>query len=208
MIDADVVVGDLRAAGEAFGPPSTIAPVLRWGRLLAALDETIDDEYLTAVELIHEGYLFHYRTSRVSDIAPGSYETALLAGDFLYARGLRLIAARGDVGAVDLLARLMAVCSNLRSAAAPFSADDALWAYAVGGLVALRCGGDPVTVVGLFDELDKALADDAAVDVRSLARAFVPVLALPDPAPLVAELAGPVSPSASTDTPRPLAAAV
>jgi hypothetical protein len=196
VFDGIVVVRDLRAAGVAFGLPSIATPVLRWSLLLAALDDTTAEDHLTAIELIYEGYLFHYRESRLCAIAPGEHETALLAGDFLYARGLRLIAERGDVGAVDLLARLMAVCSSLRSAETPFSADDALWAYSVGGLVSLHLGADAVTLVKLFDMLDESLADDRAPDVRSLARDFVPVLALPDPSPLVAELEGSESPSA------------
>lgn len=205
MIDAAVVERELRAAGEAFGSPSAAPLILRWSPLLAALDETSDTAYLTAIELIYEGYLFHYRESRLCAGAPGKHETALLAGDFLYARGLRLIAARGDVGAVDLLARLMAVCSNLRGAKAPFSADDALWAYTVGGIAALHRGILLVSIVGLFDELDAALADGAAPDVRSSARAFLPVLALPDPNILAAELAGSASPSA-LNGPPPVAA--
>lgn len=206
MFDVGVVVRELRAAGEAFGPPSAAPLVLRWSPLLATLDETIDTEYLAAIELIYEGYLFHYRESRLCDIAPGKHETALLAGDFLYARGLRLIAARGDVNAVDLLARLMAVCSSLRGAKAPFSADDALWAYAVGGIAALRRGVRLASVVRLFDELDAALADGGDPDVRSSARAFLPVLALSDPTILAAELAGSASPSAPKGP--PLATAV
>ena len=206
MFAAAVVTRELRAAGEAFGPPSVTPPVLRWGLLLAALDESIDTGYLTAIELIYEGYLFHYRESRLCDVAAGEPEPALLAGDFLYARGLHVIAACGDVGAVDLLARLMAVCSSLRSAKAPFSADDALWAYAVGGIVALHRGILLASIVRLFDELDAALADGAAPDARSLARAYVPVLALPDPSILATELAGSASPSALQGP--PMAAAV
>lgn len=206
MFDAGDVVRELRAAGKAFGPPSAATLALRWSPLLAVLDETIDTEYLSAIELIYEGYLFHYRESRLCDVAPGNHETALLAGDFLYARGLRIIAARGDVGAVDLLARLMAVCSNLRGAKAPFSADDALWAYTVGGIAALHRGILLASLVRLFDELDAALADGAAPDVRSSTRAFVPVLALSDPSILTAELAGSASPSAPKGP--PMAAAV
>lgn len=190
MFDADGVVRGLRAAGEAFGPPSVATPVLRWGPFMGALDEAIADEYLTAIELIYEGYLFHYRESRVSDLAASEHETALLAGDFLYARGLRLIAARGDVDTVDLLARLMAACSYLRSVGAPFSADDALWAYTVGGIVALRHGTSSATVARLFNELDEAWARNGTSDIRAVARASAAALALPDPGPLAAELTG------------------
>ena len=49
----------------AFGPPRPRAPALRWGPLFAALDGSWDDDYVHAVELIYEGYLLHYRESRV-----------------------------------------------------------------------------------------------------------------------------------------------
>ena len=141
-MNAEDVQAGLLAAGAAFGTPAARPPALRWGLLFAALDDAGDDEYGRAVELIYEGYLFHYRRSRVT-AAACDRETALLAGDVYYARGLRLVAARGDADAVGLLSRLMAACSYLRSVGAPFAADDALWAWTMAGLVALRRGADP-----------------------------------------------------------------
>ena len=130
----------LSAAGLAFGPPAAAPAALRWGPLFEALDGGGDDDYVTAVELIYEGYLLPLSREPRQRSAGGARETTLLAGDFFYARGLRLIAARGDADAVGLLARLMAACSQLRSAGAPFADDDALWAYTMGGLAALRAG--------------------------------------------------------------------
>ena len=40
----------------------------------------------------------------------------------------------GDVESVRLLTRLMAACSWLRVAGAPFACDDDLWALTVGGI--------------------------------------------------------------------------
>ncbi|MFA4965832.1 MAG: hypothetical protein WC709_09400, partial [Thermoleophilia bacterium] len=183
MVGEAAVARSLRAAGEPFGVAPAAPVPLRWGALFEALDGTGDEEYVTAVELIYEGYLYHYRSSRVA--LPGAdHETRLLAGDCFYARGLRLIAARGDAQAVGLLARLMAACSYLRSLGAAFAADDALWAFTMGGLAALRRGVPAATAAALFDRLDAAFAAAAGPDVRALARAAVWGLALPWPGPL------------------------
>jgi hypothetical protein len=202
VLDAAAVAAELSAAGLAFGAPSAAPATLRWGPLFEALDGHGDDDYVHAVELIYEGYLFHYRESRVSETRADASETVLLAGDFFYARGLRRIAARGDAAAVGLLARLMAACSHLRSVGAPFAADDALWAYAMGGLAALRSGTPPATVNRLFERYDAAVADGVAVDVRAVACAEARRLELRDAAPLELELCGadvavPAAPSAA-----------
>jgi len=197
VVDAAAVTAGLSAAGQAFGPSVASPATLRWGPLFDALDGDGDGDYVTAVELIYEGYLFHYRRSRVSETPAEARETALLAGDFFYARGLRLVAARGDAEAVGLLARLMAACSQLRSVGAPFAADDALWAYTMGGLAALRGGTPPATVAGLFTRFDAAVAGGAAVDAPSLVRAGVRRLGLRDAAPLERELAREVAVAAA-----------
>lgn len=162
---------------------------LRWGPLFAALDGRDDPAFVEAIELIYEGYLVHYRTGRLALIAPDDRQTALLAGDVFYARGLRLIAARGDVQSVALLTRLMSACSCLRSLAAPFAADDALWAYTMAALAAVRAGAPPAVAGALFDEVDIELADGAPADVPARAAAAAAALDLPDPAPLVAAFA-------------------
>jgi hypothetical protein len=183
------VTRGLREAGAAFGPLAGPEPGLRWGLLFDELDGADDADYVRAVELIYEGYLFHYRQSRVCAGVEGACrENALLAGDCLYARGLYVIAARGDAAAVGLLARLMAACSYLRSVRAPFAADDALWAYAVGGLAALRQGVAPGRTVLLFEAFDEAHAEGVAVDVTAAARDRVRSLGLRDAAPLVRAL--------------------
>jgi len=187
VVDAAAVTAGLSSAGLAFGPPAATPAALRWGPLFDVLGGD-DDDYVTAVELIYEGYLFHYRRSRVSETPADARETTLLAGDFFYARGLRLIAARGDADAVGLLARLMAACSQLRSVGAPYADDDALWAYTMGGLAALRAGTPAATAAGLFGRFDAAVAGAAAVDVRGLARAEARRLQLRDAAPLEREL--------------------
>jgi len=179
----------LRQAGAAFGPPAATEPELRWSLLFDELDGAGDAGYMRAIELIYEGYLFHYRESRVCACGDAACrENALLAGDFLYARGLRIVAARGDAAAVGLLARLMGSCSYLRSVHAPYAADDALWAFTVGGLAALRRGAEAGPVVRLFERLDEALGSGTPADVPGLAREEAPRLRLRDAAPLLRAL--------------------
>jgi hypothetical protein len=190
VVDAAAVTQGLAEAAADFGPAAPVPGRLRWGLLFDELDGAGDAEYVRAIELIYEGYLFHYRESRVcSPDADACRENALLAGDFLYARGLRIVASRGDATAVGLLARLMAACSYLRSVQAPFSADDALWAYTVGGLAALRQGASDAMVVRLFERFDGTLAAGAPSDVPALARDETRRLRLRDAAPLELALA-------------------
>ncbi len=121
-------------------------------------------------------------------MAPASLGDALLAGDYLYARGLRTIAARGDVDSVGLLARLMAVCSFLRSRGASFGLDDALWAYTTAALSALLRGLEPAAAELAFDESDAAMTDGHAEALVDILRAAAARLALPHDAPLLAAL--------------------
>jgi hypothetical protein len=183
--------------GEA-GPATDGSDVaLRWGPLFATLDGRGDDGYVEAIELIYEGYLLHYRSDRLGLVDEGDRQTALLAGDVFYARGLDLIAARGDVGSVALLTRLMSACSCLRSLGSPFAADDALWAYTMAGLAALRAGVPSERASAFFDELDAELGSGAPAGVPGRAAAAAAALGLPDPAPLDAAFAtlDPFSPS-------------
>ena len=173
--------------GAAFGRPLAEAPALRWGLLYGAIAPW-DERYVTALELMYEGYLLHYGESRVVAAGPGDRETALLAGDVFYARGLRLIAGAGHVEAVLLLTRLMSTCSYLRSVDAPFAADDVLWASTTGGLVALASGVPCDEVCALFDEVDDGLCRGAPVDFGALAVRAAPRMRLADPAPLLAEI--------------------
>lgn len=171
---------------EAFDRRPDAAPILRWGLLYAALSEW-NERDISALELMHEGYLLHYRESRVVQPPAGDLESGLLAGDVFYARGLRLIATAGAVDAVVLLARLMSTCSVLRSIGTPFEADDVLWASATAGLVALSLEVPRVDAVKVFDDVDAGLERGGGLDIAALALAAAPRLRLPAPAPLLAE---------------------
>ncbi len=164
------VAAALTATGKAFGPAPGAAPEPRWGALYAELDPAGDVAFAVAIELIYEGYLLHYRESRILALAAGDLETRLLAGDCFYARGLRGVAARGDAAAVGLLARLMAACSYLRAAGAPFTADDALWAYTTAGLAAQHAGDAPALVAAPFDDVEAGFHAAVPPDVPAAVR--------------------------------------
>ena len=145
--------------------------VLRWGPLFAALAGD-DDVYVEAIELIHEGYLVHYRGGRLAVIAESDRQTALLAGDVFYARGLRLIAARGDVGVPWRCSRVscppVLACARSRRRSPPTTR---LWAYTMAALAAVRAGVARERAEMFFDEVDAALAEGAPADLPRRAAA-------------------------------------
>jgi hypothetical protein len=174
------------AALKVVAPAATGDAPLLYGPLLAAVAPASDDDAL-AFELIHEGYLLHYRQGRL--LRPLDRETSLLAGDFFYARGLRLVACCGDVEAVDLLTRLMASCACLRAAEAPFSHDDDLWVVTVAAVGALRGGGVADPVLALFERFHELAATEvsappAAVETATLAATEASVLPTAGPSTL------------------------
>lgn len=69
----------------------------------------LHDGYRFAIEYIFEGYLLHYGTSRL--LEPESTFFRLLAGDYMYARGLDRLAALGDLFCIRMLADLISFCS-------------------------------------------------------------------------------------------------
>jgi hypothetical protein len=171
-----------------FGPAPLLPVALRWGLLHAEVGG--DERYIEAIELVHEGYLLHYRDSRVIDLPSTDRETALLAGDVAYARGLRGVAERGDLAGVTLLARLMSACSLARDEGRPFVLDDALWAYAVAAMAATLSGScAPAAALLLFDEVDDAFAAGQGDDLIDLVDRAVGRLGLEDLGPLRAALA-------------------
>ena len=145
-------------------------------------------DYPLAIELIYEGYLLHYRRSRVA--SPGDEASRLLAGDYLYARGLRVVAAAGDVDSVRLLTRLMAVCSYLRAEAADFAFDDDVWAFTVAALAALRLGCPVKRPEATFSAVEGAIVEGELERVPRLLREGAAALALRDARPLEAHLRG------------------
>jgi len=128
---------------------------LVYAPLFRALAPDVGPEiYPLALEFVYEGYLAHYRVSRL--LGPDtSSKTRLLAGDHLDASGLRLVARAGDLDAVRLLTRLMASCSWLRVEQQPFAYDDDLWALCVAGIASSATGGNAYAALRLFDEVGR-----------------------------------------------------
>jgi hypothetical protein len=91
-------------------------------------------EYALVVEAVREGYLLHYGEPRL--LAGHDADLALLAGDYLYALGLKRLTARGDDRAVAILGELISSCARLhaedRAASVPTLWDEA--ARSVGSL--------------------------------------------------------------------------
>ncbi len=72
-----------------------------------------EGDYAFVIEAVREGYLLHYRESRI--LAVAEPDLALLAGDHLYALGLERLAGLGDLEAVRELADLISLCAVLHA---------------------------------------------------------------------------------------------
>jgi hypothetical protein len=81
--------------------------------------------YALVIESVREGYLLHYGEARV--VAGADPDLALLAGDYLYALGLRRLAAMGDLEAVRELSDLISLCSQLHAPGGDAPAAPGLW---------------------------------------------------------------------------------
>jgi hypothetical protein len=115
----------------------TLAETLRdEGGLLAAAvapDASGDGDgaYASVLAAIREGYEQHYGQGRV--LRTDDRDLALLAGDRLYALGLALLAERGDLRAVAVLAGLISECASAHAEEDPARAD-AAWSRATTAL--------------------------------------------------------------------------
>jgi hypothetical protein len=70
-------------------------------------------DYVLLFEAIREGYLLHYGRPRLLDRSDP--DLLLLAGDYLYALGLRRLAGRGDMEAVRELGDLISLSAQLHA---------------------------------------------------------------------------------------------
>jgi hypothetical protein len=93
-------------------------------------------EYALLIEAIREGYLLHYGEARV--VADADRDLALLAGDYLYARGLERLAALGDLASIRELSDLISLCAELHAEEAVGISE--LWLAAV---TAVTAGSGP-----------------------------------------------------------------
>jgi len=135
----EALAAEVRGEGSVISPhvvkPSA-EPAL--GVLVAAGPRTTQapGEYARVIESVREGYLLHYGTPRI--IATGDRDLALLAGDYMYASGLSLLASIGDSGAVAELAELISLCAQAHTDGA--GEVPALWLAAA---VAIAAGSAP-----------------------------------------------------------------
>lgn len=189
--DAGDAVGNVleRLAAELAAEGSIVSPHVRacgehpaLGALVAAGPRAARDPegYAAVIESVREGYLLHFGTPRI--VAELDPDLALLAGDYLYAKGLLRLADLDDPAAVAELSDLISLSAQLHAEPGPASTAPA-WlgcavAIAVGGSSdherakdALRRGGDPAALYGAAERaareagLDEQLAA-AAETVR------------------------------------------
>ena len=155
------MAGALGGMPEEAGIPLKYAPVIHDARGEGAGDLPL------AIELVYEGYLIHYRESRVA-CAGSPKERRLLAGDYFYAHGLRLVARAGDAEAVGLLTRLMAACSYLRAEGADWRLDDGLWELTAAAIAAAAGTLPRAAATRIFDRVDGAIAAGRPGDLQPL----------------------------------------
>jgi hypothetical protein len=91
-------------------------------------------EYALLVESVREGYLLHYARPRL--LAGHDADLALLAGDYLYARGIERLALLGDADAVHELSDLISLAAQCHAEGRPELATP-LW---LATAVAVGCG--------------------------------------------------------------------
>jgi hypothetical protein len=130
----------LRADDSVISPyvadPDSSQPAL--GLLVAAGPRAAADpgQYALLIEMIREGYLVHYGRARV--LAGADDDLALLAGDYLYARGLERLAALGDLESISELADLISLSAQLHAEAREGIGE--LW---LGAVTAIAAGSAP-----------------------------------------------------------------
>ena len=72
-----------------------------------------EGDYAPILEAVREGHQLHYSTSRL--LKGHDEDLALLAGDYLYALGIKKLAALGDSDAVLVLADLISASAQLHT---------------------------------------------------------------------------------------------
>ena len=106
----------LRAEGSVISPHvRTPGGVPSLGLLAASAPRTQDAraEYAVLVEAIREGYLLHDGEPRI--VVGADPDFALLAGDYLYALGLRRLSLLGDLDAVRELSDLISLSAQVHA---------------------------------------------------------------------------------------------
>ncbi|MDO8736480.1 MAG: hypothetical protein Q7K29_05285 [Thermoleophilia bacterium] len=107
------------------------------------------------IEYIFEGYLLHYGESRL--LGPDDGHFHLLAGDYMYARGLEEIAQLEDLACIKALAELVQVCSFIHCEKLDPGLAAKAWAVTALELAARVSSDWEMAISGMpaFDELEK-----------------------------------------------------
>jgi hypothetical protein len=97
--------------------------------------------YSLIIECVREGYLLHYGRARL--IEPPDQDLALLAGDYLYAKGLERLAALGDLDSVRELSDLISLLAQLHAEGAEWTERRAATLWLSSAVAIATGGGDP-----------------------------------------------------------------
>lgn len=116
-------------------------------------------QFRLAIEFIFEGYLLHYGVSRL--FKPGTAELDLLAGDYMYARGLVSISRLGDLDCIRMLADLISICSLVHCEG--LSAGQAFETWCVTTLCLARHAGAAESLFAHTGSADSSVAAVAAL---------------------------------------------
>lgn len=108
------IAADSLLLADRLQPESDLQPGAGFSDLFAAASEANEAElYQVSLEYIFEGYLLHFGTSRL--LTPAADDGFwLLAGDYMYARGLTHIARLDDPAPVRMLAALIGACARIQ----------------------------------------------------------------------------------------------
>ncbi len=178
--DALTLLADqLRVEGSVISPHVRICGDMPSLGLLAASAPRTQDaraEYAVLVEAIREGYLLHYATPRL--VVDADPDLALLAGDYLYALGLRRLSLLGDLDAVRELSDLISLSAQVHAPdedgeRAEFTAA-ALWLAAVVAVAAGPSDGNERAKAALRAAHPNAAAALLASAQAGAVRAGVP----------------------------------
>ena len=180
---------------------SVISPLVRdpadipaHGLLVAAgpRAQAAPGEYALLVESIREGYLLHYGSPRV--VVGADRDLELLAGDYLYARGLERLATLGDLEAVRELSDLISLSAQVHAERDGGATGEALWLASV---VAVAAGADDDHEAA--KEALRRQRDDAAKGLLQSARAGASAARLSDALARAADSVGLAPPEHPSD---------
>lgn len=163
------------------GDPNLSAPAGSGSRIEAV---STNGHCRFGLEYIFEGYLLHYGQSRL--LSPGSPDFNLLAGDYMYARGLDHISRLNDPACIKMFANLVSLCSYVSCEKLPPVLALRAWTATTLCLAAKAAGNDSACFRQV-EELKKDMwrgqgaADSLAENLQDTGSAFDDLLAAYSP---------------------------